>query len=544
MRGKFVNLGFGVINIVFGLLIIVFHQYVPQDVTDLTIQQMAVQQFLAFAIKLILIVILIINIIALYNNRTESNFKSSYRIGIFSVIYFILPNLFVSILPILSGILIIKNVLKENLIQLDSTAVLSIILVILAILGLIILGSLKYQDIAEYIYDKQNEGMQEYSKTFFKYITPIETEDVYINVKNNGKYGYINQKGETVIDFKYDYASPFIKIVQYNKEFEVALVCKDSISYIIMKNERIVKSYITESANEDYSLKIAELERFYKEELGQTDEMKYEIKVIDNNIRKIKPYSEEEIDYTYKYDFTDKYDLGIISSSLGLSDTYYLIKKDNEKIRIELKCEKLDYDDDYLYIYSNGYLPYYSLNNREQGWFNESGHRVTMQGKAQILELINGNMLFKNYNDNTIYFMDGNQQIISSIYKDIYVGNNNEYVVQNTNGKYTLIDSQFSQIINEEFDFINTSMAEYGLYVCGNFEEEIDISDYNYYKTNFKLINSNGTILMENIEQIYDVRYMIDENIKNKEEQINKLKEDIKGLDYKFVGEKFYEKYK
>ena len=168
MRGKFVNLGFGIINIVFGLLIIMFHQYVPQDITDLTIQQMEVQQFLAVVIKLILIIILVMNVIALYSNKSESNFKSSYRIGIFSIIYFILPNTFVAILPILSGILVIKNVLKENLIQLDSTAALSCILVIVGVLLVTLLACIKYDDIANYIYDKQNEDMQEFSESFFK----------------------------------------------------------------------------------------------------------------------------------------------------------------------------------------------------------------------------------------------------------------------------------------------------------------------------------------------------------------------------------------
>ena len=544
MRGKFVNLGFGIINIIFGLLIIIFQQYVPQNITDLTIQQMEVKHFLDIIIKIVLIVIIIMNSIALYSNKSEANFKSSYRIGTFSIIYFILPNTFVAILPILSGILVIKNVLKENLIQLDSTVALSCILVIIGVLLITILVCVKYEDIANYIYDKQNEDMQEFSETFFKYITPIETEDVYINVKKDGKYGYINQKGETVIDFKYDYASPFIKIIQYNKEFEVALVCDEEISYIIMKIERIVKSYVTESSSEDFDSKIKELEKFYKKELKQVEDMKFEIPLVNNNIKKIKAYTETSPEYTYKYNFNNDYDIIVISSSMGLSDTYYMVKKDNEKIKVKLECENLDYDENYLYIYSNGYLPYYSLTDREQGWFNEYGQKITLQGKAQILELINGKVLLKNYNDNTIYFMNGNEQIISSIYKDIYVRNNDEYVVQNTNGKYTIIDGQFSQITNEEFDFINTSLAEYGLYVCGNFEEEIDISDYNYYKTNFKLIDSNGNILMENIEQIYDVHYIVDENIKNKEEQINKLKEQIKVLDYKFAGEKFYEKYK
>ena len=62
--------------------------------------------------------------------------------------------------------------------------------------------------------------------------------------------------------------------------------------------------------------------------------------------------------------------------------------------------------------------------------------------------------------------------------------------------------------------------------------------------TEVTYLDYDGNVINENIEQIYDVRYMIDENIKNKEEQINKLKEEIRQLDYKFVGEKFYEKYK
>ena len=66
-----------------------------------------------------------------------------------------------------------------------------------------------------------NGGLFEYAGNAGKETNNAIREEQQLasgNVKIDGKYGYINQNGETVIDFKYDYASPFIKIVQYNKE--------------------------------------------------------------------------------------------------------------------------------------------------------------------------------------------------------------------------------------------------------------------------------------------------------------------------------------
>ena len=67
---------------------------------------------------------------------------------------------------------------------------------------------------------------------------------------------------------------------------------------------------------------IEELEKFYTEELNQIDEMKYETQDINNNKNKIRAYSETSTEYTHKFDFNDEYDVMIISSSMGLTDTY------------------------------------------------------------------------------------------------------------------------------------------------------------------------------------------------------------------------------
>ena len=544
MRGKYVNLSMGIMNIFFGILILVFQIYVPQDISELTVQQNQVANVISVSIKIVLIGISILNFVALYNNKMETGFKSGYKIALFTLSYFIVSKAVIAVFPVLAGIIIINKIIKENLIELDSTVALSIIILIFISIFVLILACFMYEYLGQYIYRNQNKDELVYSDTFFKYITELDINDPYVCFKIDGKYGYINPKGEIVIDFKYDFASPFITINMYNKNFEIALVCEDGKSKIIMKNERNVKTYVSETDNEDYDAKIKELENFYKNTLKQSSEMKYEIEKIKDNMNKVEAYKEKFVDYTYKYNYNDQYDIGVIESNMGLGDTYYLIKKDDEKNRVELECENLFYDENFLYVYSNGDLPFYNISTREQGWFNGYGKKTNMKGKAQILEIIDQTLLIRNYNDDTIYFIDANQNIVSSIYKNIFVGINDRYIVKNTNQKYTMINKEYEQIINEEFDFIDTSLAKVGLFVCGNFSEEIEFNDYNYAKLNLKIIDSNGGILIDNVEQVYGSYYRIFENIKDKDKQLEELKDRIKMLEYNFIGDKFYEKYK
>ena len=544
MRGKYVNLSMGIMNIVFGILILVFQIYVPQDISQLTVQENQVVNIISISIKILLVIMSIINLIALCNNRMESGFKSGYKIALFSLSYFVLSKAIIAVFPIIAGTIIINKIVKENLIEIDSTFALSIIIVIFITTVVLIFGCFVYESLAEYLYKKQNKDELQYSETFFKYITELNTDDKYIGFKANGKYGYINQKGEIVIEFKYDFASPFIKINMYNKNFEIALVCEGQKSSIIMKNQRVVKTYVSESDNEDYEAKIKELEDFYKNTLRQENEMEFEIAPIKSNMNKVPVYDEISSEYTYKYDYNEQYDIIVIQSSMGLEDTYYLVKKDDLQNRVQLECENLDYDDKYLYVFSNGDLQFNNISTREQGWFNNYGKKTNMKGKAQILEIVDQSLLIKNYNDNTIYFINAYEEIISSIYKKIFVGINDRYIVQNTNGKYTMINKEYTQIIDEEFDFINTSLAEVGLYVCGNFPEEFEFNDFGYVKLNLKIIDSNGGVLIDNVEQVYGSYYRLPEDVKDKDKQIENLKSQIEKLEYNFIGDKFYNQYR
>ena len=83
-------------------------------------------------------------------------------------------------------------------------------------------------------------------------------------------------------------------------------------------------------------------------------------------------------------------------------------------------------------------------------------------------------------------------------------------------------------------------MAEIVLYICCNIDRELDFNDYNYVKLNWKLLDSNGDTMLENIEQIYKSYYKNENDKKQSDEDILN---SIKKLDFSFVGDKFYEIY-
>ena len=272
--------------------------------------------------------------------------------------------------------------------------------------------------------------------------------------------------------------------------------------------------------------------------------MQYEINKITNNISKVPVYAEDsEKDYTYRYDYNVEYDLIVTKSNMGLSDKYELAKKDNLNVRITLDCNAISYDENFAYIFSNGTIPFYDLNKREQGWFTGYGKKVTMSGKAQILDFFDDKILIRNYNDHTIYFIDSKGNILSEIYKEIYVLTD-RYIVKGENNKYKIIGKDFQKIFENEYDYIDPYLVNYGLYIVGNTSDGVEFNKFNYAKMNLSLINSNGETIMENIEQIYGNFYKIS-NEKNKSyaTRYTEFLENVKSIEYNFVGDNFYKEY-
>lgn len=547
MRGKIVNLCIGFMNILFGVLILIYTLNVPQDQTLLTVQEQAVTKIILFGIYAVLAVVLIINVIQYYNNIKDNTFKTGYMLALFVVSFIFIKQPAIASFTIISGIIVMFNSIRENLVEIDSTTAISITVLIMVAIVLLMGVSLSYKQIGTYIKDKKNENELEFKPTFFKYITELGINDIYINVKKDGKYGYIDQNGEIRIDFKYDYASPFIKIVQYNKVFDIALVCEDGSSKIILKNERVVMSYRSESSHENYDAKWNELEQIYRDTLGQgTADIVTEAPLVVDNKSKVPAYKEDyETDYTYKYDYNYEYDVIVTKSSLGLGDIYELAKKDNSDIRLNLDTKGLDYDENYLYLFSNGTIPYYDISNREQGWFTSYGKKNAMTGRAQILDFFDDRLLLKNYNDKTIYFIDGEGNKLSDEYRSIYVCQDNErYIVKDLQNKYKVIDRNYDQIFEGEYDVFDPYLANYGLYIVDNTEEDIEFNDYGYAKMHFSILNAQGQVIIDNVEQAYKNYYKIskDKSIAYST-RYSQFLDELKSIRYDFVGDKYYVNY-
>ncbi|MBQ7410993.1 MAG: WG repeat-containing protein [Clostridia bacterium] len=542
MRGKLVNLCIGLMNVLFGILIIVFTKNVPLDKTLITVQENYVISCVLIGIYAVMGTISIIDAIQSYHHRTDSTFNTAYVIGVFSLSFIFIKQPAIAAFSIISGIIVLFKSLKENLIELNSTAAISVSIVVMAATGILGVVAMNYEAIGESIKNKENKNEISYKSDYFKYITelgePFNTS--YINVKKDGKWGYINSYGECMIEFIYDYASPFVEIEEYGKKFHIAFVCEDGSTKVILKNGRVVLSYRTESSDENYKVKLEELENIYTNILGQKGKMTFEIPEITNNINKVPAYYEVSSEYSFKYDYNEEYDLLVTQSNMGLGDTYELAKKAEPEIKIRLDTTYLDYDSSYLYLYSNGNIPFYEISKRTQGWYTPYGKKNEMTGKAQILDFFGDDrILLKNYNDGTIYFSDTQGKKLSETYTDIYVCPDGRYIVGDKEGYFKFIDDSYNQVFENKYAAVNTRLVSQNLYLVMDSTDGIKTNDYNVAKTNWNLMNQNGEIILEGIEQIYDLIFEVD-TTGSKDENYQKLKMDLKDLKYSFVGDKFY----
>ena len=198
-------------------------------------------------------IIVLLNLIEFFLHKQERQIKRSYLFSFFILSFIFIKEPIISIFLIISGISIILNVRKENIVETNSIGVISIIVLLAVIVILTGFLTASYSKIGTYIKDKENENELAYKQDYFKYVTELNIEEPYINVKKDGKFGYIKPSGETVIDFKYDYASPFVRIKAFDKNFEVALVEEAGKCKIILKNEREVLTYKSESGVDNYA---------------------------------------------------------------------------------------------------------------------------------------------------------------------------------------------------------------------------------------------------------------------------------------------------
>ena len=544
MRGKNTNLCLGFLNVLFGILIVIYTIRVPQDKTLLTVQEAIVVNYMLKGIYISMFIIAFIDIVQSFNHKTDTTFNIGYILGSFVISFWFIKQPVIAVFSILSGIIILYKSLKENLIELDSTLAISISILLMTATAILIFFSFRYAAFGQRIKNKENKDELKYVQDYFRYITELNISEPYINVKRDGKFGYINPNGDTVINFEYDYASPFVRIIAYGKNFDVALVCKDGSTYIILKNERKVLSYRTESSDDNYGAKYEELKNIYINTLKQEEPMRPEMERVVFGKNRVPVYDLDDTDNVKTYNYNSEYDLVVTQSSMGANDIYELVKKNDISIRIMLDAANLDYDNNYLYLFANGSIPFYEISKSTQGWFTSYGKKNEVTGKAQILEYFNDDrLLLKSFKDNSIYFTTSTGKKLSDDYYDIYICGDGRYIVKDEDNYYRVIDNEYNSVFEKKYAAINTRFVSQGLYLVLNSVDNIQFNDYGYAVLNWTLLNYNGEEIATDLEYIYDMDVKIDKVKNIDEENYLLFTTNLKALNCEFVGDKFYTKY-
>lgn len=426
MSGKKVNVSIGITIVLLAIYMIILPINIKKDV-DFNRYENIVINVLNISKYILISFLSIVAIIFAIANRKENGLKNSYLLLPLIIIGFVYPSKFLNFIALLSGILVIYFTFKKNYVAIDSYFIFSIFIIIIILITLLIVSTFFIPQISNILRNdiEDNIGIVHYDEEFFKYISPIENEPEYINLNiikdGKKKYGYIDNKGNTKIEFEYDFATPFYKIKAFDKDFYIAGVSKDEVTEVILKNKRVVMSYISEFESYDYIQKTGEFENLLKDVFKQK-EISTEISKGSTNIakKKVSPKKQNQ-EYTYKFNLNKDKDILIYESAVGNPTKYIMKNTKAPYAERKLDTSNLIYTEEYLYTFKNDTIPFYDRDRNEQGWFMPDGEKITLTGNAQIMDIEEDKVLIKNHSKNTAYFIDYNSKVISPIFRDVIV---------------------------------------------------------------------------------------------------------------------------
>lgn len=541
MKGRKTNLIIAFTNILISVMFLVYIYLYKENAITFTRHHKLIFDYIKGGMLVILITGLLSNFVYLIGNIKNGKLYIYYLLTFGSLLYLFQLEYIYSIFLIVPALLIIKYMKRNNYIEKENNNIIMYNIFLILSIVFLTFSLLTYKQIGAFLKKKENVNLIKYEADYFKYITPLEKEEIYINMQNSeGLWGYVNVKGEEKIEFKYDYATPFYTIKVFDKEFEIAGVTQKSITTLILKNKREVMSFNSEYDNENKLAKLKEFEEVLKNELKLTD-IKEEAQIQYKNLKKKKIYEEKDAEnkqYTYRYDYSEKYDLLVYESQIGNKTIYKFANKDNVKETIDINAENLIYDKSGLYVFENGYMPFYSPSKQEQGWFDKEGKRKKITGKIQILDVTEDKILIKNYNKDIVYFVDYNINQISNTYKEV-VKHKEHYIVKNSEtNKWTIIDKNFAKVINEEYDVFSDKFLTEGGYLFANISTGLDIDEFGYIKINYLLVTDDFKNIKTDFKNIYNLYYRLEN--KENENIYYDLVDKIKKGDVTYPGDLYY----
>jgi hypothetical protein len=428
---------------------------------------------------------------------------------ILSVLLFILESYkygyIISILAILGILLLIFNKDEEEGKKHKTLFGIMIINIILFIISSIVFMCVKSDFKISYA---NNE--KKLIKNIIQASSGLET-NIPIMAKKNGKWGYINSYGNTIIDFNYDDCSNFIEIenIATNKKYYIAVVSIGNEVKIITNDNKQIASY--QNTKRERTINCSYILYNLEENLEEEAEtLNIKIKINDFEYDSdLYVSSEKEIKYNSNLGY---YSEGILSFDIP----------DNEGGGIELnyntRTESVTYNrkkvsiDGFLYFYKdgedyecldtykNGYVPIYNFEKEIFGWIDLKGQTHYINGKKQILDFSDKYVAIKDYSiddDAKVYIMNYDGEIMSEYYKEITVLDKG-FVVKQQNGKNVYLDDNLRKI-TQEYDIIDTCRVEDGILIVSNLNRDTQ----SLQDIRFDLINiNNGRVLGRSFEYI------------------------------------------
>ncbi len=343
-----------------------------------------------------------------------------------------------------------------------------------------------------------------------------KTNELYIPVEKNLKYGFITEDGKEKIPCEYDRVSYFNEIEINNNTYYIAFAKKDNKFYIISKTnnsieingdlEKYVKSIdnhlgtqMIDIFNKDGDYRLAYLQsfEFYLQVFTRREtkltqqilEKNYygtdsEINLTEKNSKYIYKNSKysmiiepiydetEDEDYDYDsyynnyYDEEDDDDMYYISSS----ETKYKVTLTKTNGEVQSSIVYLPGIDEYeetLETFTNGYIEFESEDRTRKGWYDSDGNQITIPSNYTIEDIKDNKIILQVYNDYDDENYDENAKtefnfiiidmegkiLLQTTALDIY---DNMYLVKNNNNKMVLVDEDLKTISNEYDKIITT----------------------------------------------------------------------------------------
>ena len=366
----------------------------------------------------------------------------------------------------------ISNIILYYVLQLVLVAGFTII--VISALSITKINSIKWKKSLETLYNEVSN------------LKGVTISDVYVPVKEDTKYGFIDEKGKEIIECQYDSVTYFNEMKFNDNKYYIALAKKDGKFYVLSKNNDIctidgflekclqrANSYFTKrdfnSQNDDFFY-VQNFEFIFQgfmqgNLVQQTSKDSSKNNKLPLNVEEKNIYSLSTANYSMQIELVESQvdDSYYEDNNLSDSDTIFKVTviKDNGQLEVsEVYLPGFDEYDSILNTFSNGYIEFQKVDDEKMGWYDSNGNQIEVSEKYSIKDIKDDKVILeKNVYSNEenrdekgeIIVLDMNGKKLFQA-ADIIIYDN-VYFAKKENGKMVLVDTNFESE-SKEYDKI------------------------------------------------------------------------------------------